>query len=179
MDENLKFFEKFLYEAPGEDPPDMPDLPSATGPPDAGGGDLPDMPDLGGGDGGDFGGFDNEDNAGDGEEQGQNLELDEKISAIMNMNLYQRYLALLNTIDGQLSMIKGNSDVLYTLSPESIEIIGDLKKLAENVRLYIKNNFLHANYSVNLLFFNRCLNLLKLLNDQFGGNIQKGIKSMK
>lgn len=95
----------------------------------------------------------------------------------MNMQLYQRYLSLLNTITGQLTTVKNNSDVLYGISPDSLDIIEQLKKLDENVRLYIKNSFLHENYSKNLLFFNKCLNLLQLLNVEFDKVIQKGIKS--
>ena len=40
-----------------------------------------------------------------------------------------------------------------------------VKRLDENIRLYLKNSFINENYSKNLLFFNKCLNLLKLLND--------------
>jgi len=108
----------------------------------------------------------------------KNLGLDEKISAIMNMNLYQRYLSLLNTIGGQLTMIKNNSDILHTLSADSLDIVESLKKLDENIRLYLKNSFLNENYSKNLLFFNKCLNLLKLLNDVFDSNVKKGIKTI-
>ena len=60
-----------------------------------------------------------------------NLELDEKISSILNMNLYQRFLTLLNTIGSQLTMIKNNSDILFTLSKDSLSIIEKLKKLDE------------------------------------------------
>ena len=75
-------------------------------------------------------------------------------------------------------MLKTNGDVLFTLSPESLDIVGSLKRLDENVRLYLKNTFLNENYSGNLLFFNKCLNLLKLLNDVFDRNVRKGIKEM-
>lgn len=190
-------FEKFLFEAPGDDvPPDMvdapPDVPEGAendGPPDiptddVGGDDgmglddgPPDMPDEFGGD--EFG---TDDMSADGSEnpddQLQNLGLDEKISAIMNMNLYQRYLSLLNTIGGQLTMLKNNSDILHSLSADSTEIIESLKKLDENIRLYLKNSFLNENYSKNLLFFNKCLNLLKLLNDVFDSNVKKGIRTI-
>ncbi len=202
MGKNLSLFEKFLFEAPNEDPPDAPaatgppDMPadaaSQDGPPDMGdfggddaggddGGGMPDMGDMGD-DGGDDGGFggDTGGDEGQGDQEGTDqLQLDDKVDAIMNMQLYQRYLSLLNTIGSQLTMIKNNSDVLYTLSAESIDVIESLKKLDENVRLYIKNSFLHENYSKNLLFFNKCLNLLKLLNDVFDGNVQRGIKGTK
>ena len=92
------------------------------------------------------------------------------------MNLYQRYLTLLNTNGSQLTMIKNNSDILFTLSKDSLSIVEKLKKLDENIRLYLKNSFLHENYSKNLLFFNKCLNLLKILNDIFDKEVRKGIK---
>ena len=112
------------------------------------------------------------------EEQDPNktMKLDAKVSTVMNVNLYQRYLTLLNTINTQLSMIKNNGDMIYTLSNQTSSIIASLKKLDENVRLYMSNIFLEENYSRNLLFFNKCLNLLKLLNDSFDASIQKGIK---
>lgn len=196
-------FERFLFEAPGDDPPPddtsaAPDVDSSPSdipadddaPPDIGGdddlgsddvgGDDEAPPDLGGEDDAGFG----EDDSGYGDKVGgeedqnnpQNLELDEKISAIMNMNLYQRYLALLNNISNQIVMIKDNNDILYILSADSLDIESSLKKLDENIHLYLKNNFMNENYSKNLLFFNKCLNLLKLLNDTFNSKIQKGIK---
>lgn len=186
--------------AEGTGPPDAPIETSAdnTVPPDMTeeGGGAPDLEDGGGGgsppdmgmdDGGNLGdgteedqGFGDETPAeGEGQDPNQNLNFDEKISSIMNMNLYQRFLSLLNNIGGQLSMIKNNSDMLYTLSNDSLDIIESLKKLDENIRLYLGNYFLNENYSKNLLFFNKCLNLLKLLNNIFEKNIQKGIKSME
>lgn len=174
----------------GEDtgPPEMDD-PSADA--DTGGDDGGAPPDMGddfgsefGGDedmgGDDFGGEDEE--GGDGSQQ---LELDEKISAIMNEKLYQRFLAMLNNINSQITMINNNNDVLFSLvsnsnsgSPEDYnEIVSSLKKLDENIHLYLDNKFVHENYSKNILFFNKCLNLLKLLNDSFDEKIQKGIKA--
>lgn len=192
----LSLFERVIFEAPGDPPPDMPagntvadvppDIPEdiQDNPPDISGGDDTsggsmegeDPPDIGmgddqGEDSGDFG----DTSANDGEEQ---PELSEKISTVMNQNLYQRFLSLLNNIGSQLSAIKNNSDVLYTLSSESLDIIESLKKLDENVRLYLNNSFLRENYSKNLLFFNKCLNLLKLLNDIFEKNVKKGIRDM-
>lgn len=185
-------FERFLFEAPGDDPPDVPDdAATQEGPPDMGlpddssmGGDMPDMggmdsmgSDDSGGD--DMGGFmdDQQDDSGEGDNGQEDLQLSDKVNAIMNQQLYQRFLALLNTIGSQLTMMKNNSDMLYTLSPESLDNIESLKKLDENVRLYLKNSFLQENYSKNLLFFNKCLNLLKLLNSIFDGNVRKGIKN--
>lgn len=199
-------FERFLYEAPDDDPPDMPsdtssetsssdppdipddvDINNDNGPPDIGDDTTdtsiddgpPDIPDDG-----EFGEDDNfsEDDFNDetsNDIDPNNLELDEKISMIMNMNLYQRYLSLLNNITNQISSIKDNNDILYTISPESIDIGSSLKKLEENIHLYLQNNFMNENYSKNLLFFNKCLNLLKLLNDDFDEKIKHGIKAIK
>lgn len=191
MSKALSLFEQIILEAPGDDPP--PDVPADTGgdtppdlpPEDTSSGESqsdapPDIddepPDLEGGDDNQFG---MEDFEGEGSGEEENLDLDEKISAVMNMNLYQRYLALLNNIGNQLSMIKNNSDMLYTLSNKSLSIIGSLKKLDENIRLYIKNYFLEKSYSENLLFFNKCINLLKLLNDIFEKEIRKGIRGIE
>lgn len=199
----MGLFERYILEAPddpsgtqsppaasapptapptNDPPPDMPDDP----PPDDTGADIGDQPmegdddappDLDGmGDPEDFGDPGEEPPE---EDQGSELELDEKISTIMNQNLYQRYLVLLNEIGTQLSGIKNNSDALYTLYPEYSENIAELKKLEENVRLYIKNSFIKENYSKNLLFFNKCINLLKMLNDDFNKNIRKGMKNVE
>lgn len=196
---NSDLFGKYLFEAPEDDqapdvaaanisdPPDVPDEAPSTddeSPPDMAD-DIDDgsdenPPDISDDAGGEFDDSGFEDNLGDENNQSDNnLGLDEKISSIMNMNLYQRYLSLLNQIANQLSMMKNNTDILHTISPESIDIIDSLKKLDENIRLYIKNSFLNENYSKNLLFFNKCLNLLKLLNDVFDKNVKKGLTSIK
>lgn len=186
----LDLFQQSLFlEAPGDEgeastdaqptdppaddaPPDIPDTVGTESDNDA----PPDMPDEDPSDDG-LGdtGFD------DGQQQeeedpNKTMKLDAKVSTVMNVNLYQRYLTLLNTINTQLSMIKNNGDMIYTLSDQTSSIIASLKKLDENVRLYMSNIFLEENYSRNLLFFNKCLNLLKLLNDSFDASIQKGIK---
>ena len=186
----LDLFQQSLFlEAPGDEgeastdaqptdppaddaPPDIPDTVGTESDNDA----PPDMPDEDPSDEG-LGntGFD------DGQQQeeedpNKTMKLDAKVSTVMNVNLYQRYLTLLNTINTQLSMIKNNGDMIYTLSDQTSSIIASLKKLDENVRLYMSNIFLEENYSRNLLFFNKCLNLLKLLNDSFDASIQKGIK---
>ena len=201
MSINKNIFEQFLFEAPeDETPPDMVDNGTPEVPAGAENDEPPDLPDdasFGGSDDvpsgdeppelseEDFGtdDFNDEemdtDNQEDSDSKLNNLGLDDKVSAIMNMNLYQRYLVLLNTIGGQLTMIKNNSDILYTLSNESLDIVEQLKKLDENIRLYLKNSFVNENYSKNLLFFNKCLNLLKLLNDVFDSNIKKGLNATK
>lgn len=135
------------------------------------------------GDVGDFPEDETFDDAGTGEQDDGNtdgdLGIDDKVSAIMNMNLYQRFISLLTSIGSQITSIKNNSDVLYTLSEDSVDIVDSLKKLDENIRLYLKNTFINENYSKNLLFFNKCLNLLKLLNDVFDEKVRKGINAMK
>lgn len=186
----LDLFQQSLFlEAPGDEgeastdaqpadppaddaPPDIPDDAGTESDNDA----PPDMPeedpsDEGLGDTGFDDGQQQEE-----EDPNKTMKLDAKVSTVMNVNLYQRYLTLLNTINTQLSMIKNNGDMIYTLSDQTSSIIASLKKLDENVRLYMSNIFLEENYSRNLLFFNKCLNLLKLLNDSFDASIQKGIK---
>lgn len=202
--DNPNLFEQFLFEAPGDDPPDVPDdtgTETDTGPPDmpedTGDDDMPDIgdgeddaddgpPDIGdeddygGGDdegyGGDEGGDENE----EGKDENKDLHLDDKVSAVMNMTLYQRFLSLLNTISSHQSMINTNSDVLYTINPQAFnDNQKALSKLEENIRIYLTDLFVNENYSKNLLFFNKCLNLLKLLDDTFGRNIRKGVKDIE
>ena len=182
----MTLFEQIIYEAPGDEaPPDMPaeDAAPPSPPPDMTdeGSDMgddagvspPDMADDFGDPGDDAGG-----GFGDPSQEGEEeLELDEKISAIMNQQLYRRFSKLLNDIAAQVVSIKNNSDMIYTLSTESLSIVGELKKLEENIRFYLTDNFLEENYSKNLLFFNKCLNLLKLLNERFDKEIQKGIRA--
>jgi len=196
MDKYPNIFEQFLFEAPGDDPPDTapadisnpPDIPedaTLEDPPD-----IPDdpettdddaPPDMMGDDD-----FSSDGSFTDGGEEGEssdsnvkNLGLDDKVSAIMNMNLYQKYLSLLSNIRSQQASIRSNMDILYTLSPDTLNITKSLSKLDENIHLYLKNYFVNENYSKNLLFFNKCLNLLKLLNDSFDKGISKGIKDIK
>jgi hypothetical protein len=187
-------FERFLFEAPDDDPPDdggaPPDLDDTMDmgdTSDASNDDPPpDIDDGAGGEG--FDTFDDQsddmgDQGGDDqpseEDQLNNMKLNEKISAIMNMNLYQRYLSLLNNISNQLTMIKDNNDLLSSISSESLDVVEALNKLDENIHLYLKNNFMNEDYSKNLLFFNKCINLLKLLNDSFNDKVHKGIRSIK
>lgn len=179
----------------GGGPPDIPNEPPPAddGPPDMGGDDMmdggmddgapPDMGDGGGEEGfDDMGGEDEfgseEDNPDEQGEEGSNgpPELDEKVSAILNLNLYKRFLVLLNSIGSQLVMIRDNSDILLSLSKDSLKTTNALKRLDKNIRLYLKNSFVNENYSKNLLFFNKCLNLSKLLDDTFNKDISKGIK---
>ena len=190
-----KLFEQYLTEAPGDEdtppdvtgPPDMPDDATNDPPPD-----IPDddtttddttddgpPPDMGDDDSmDDFGTDDTEPNE-DEEGSSKKLGLDEKVSAIMNMNLYQRFMTMLTKITTQIGAMKNNMDVLHAITPEVIEVMESLSRLEENIRLYLKNNFTTENYSKNLLFFNKCLNLMKLLNDSFDKAIRKGIKEVK
>ena len=48
-----------------------------------------------------------------------------------------------------------------------------LTDLEENIRLYLKNYFIHEDYGKNRLFFNKCLNLVSLLNMIFDDAIKK------
>jgi hypothetical protein len=104
----------------------------------------------------------------------EDLDLDEKISTVMNANLYQRFLTLIGSIADQLSILKDNNDTIYSASPKSLGIIESLKKLRENINLYLAYYFTNNNYSKNLLFFNKCLNLLNLLNKNFEKDLKDG-----
>ena len=193
----MSFFDKYFVEE-GEDVPpadtgggDTGGAPPADAPPADDG--PPDMPtDLGGGDdmgGGtddmppgmdDFGGGD--DSSGDtssgGGEEGNKKEptFAEKISNILNSKLYQRFISLLNRIENQLLSIKNNFDIFNIICSESTDHIDILKKLSENIRLYINEYFINESYSKNLLFFNKCLNLYKLTNDELIKVVKHGIK---
>lgn len=202
MSDELNLFQKFMFEAPEDDdpadvPPDEAQMDTNTDPPadmstdNDGAVDVSDEPpsadDLGGvddappdmGDGGfedDFSDDMLEDDSGGTETQ---QKLDDKLSAIMNVTLYQTFLSLIGNINEQITTIKNNTDMFYTLSNESLDVVPDLKKLDENVRLYLKNTFIHERYEKNLLFFNKCMNLYNLLGDKFNASISKGIKEYK
>lgn len=195
---DLDLFSSFLFEAPDDppdiaeepvddtgppdmpeettDPPDMPDVEEDPPPPtDTGDADLNDNFDDGSTDDGD--GNDNKDSNGSEKEP---KELDEKISAIMNAELYPQFLTMLNAINSQISLIKNNNDTLYLLAPDSlVGTLASLKRLDENVRIYLNNIFNRENYSKNLLFFNMCKNLLKVLSNNFGQKVRKGAKSVE
>lgn len=192
----MDIFTRYLYEAE-DDPPEELDTPEFedddAGQEEPGGGDMPeydpvgdedngdppDMPEYGGDDVGDDYGF------GDGEENGEGYvkkvpeNLNDKVSALMNANLYQSYLSLLQKFTAQQQAIKNNRDVLYTISPESLDTLDLLKKLDENMRLYMKNSFPNENYSKNQLFFNKCLAYYRLLVDQFSEVMKKGTRDLK
>ena len=197
---DLDFFTQFLYEAPGDDPPpdagdnmstevedpSPPDMASEDmgfdSPPDIGGDDMG-MADMGGGfddsppDMGEEGFASEEGDGQTAEDPNEAMQLDDKVSAIMNQRLYQKYLSLINRISNEISQIKNNNDILYSISPDSLDIIESLNKLDENIHLYLKNNFMNEDYSKNLLFFNKCINLWPLLNKVFDKKIKSGIRN--
>ena len=193
---NLSLFERYLIEAPEdeaapdanmdvstEDPPeapieDPPAIDGTTGDDNAGdfsadSDGTEDPPDMG-----DFGTDDmdtgTEDDTSDGNSAPTGL--DGKVSAIMNQTLYKRYLSLLTQIASQQTSIKNNSDILYTISADVAGIVKSLSRLEGNIRSYLKNTFADENYSRNLLFFNKAVNLFKLLDDSFDAMIRKGMK---
>lgn len=170
----------------GMAPDDMPDMGDGAGDPPDFGGDDTSMDDGGDGSPPDFGddegGFGDEEGATDeegGEDQKEPMDLDDKVSAIMNANLYTRFLTMLTNIEAQMSQMKSNADIVYTLSPDASDMYNKYKQLDDNIRLYLNNSFIDENYSKNLLFFNKCLNLLKLLNDSFSSYVNKGIREQK
>jgi len=190
----LSFFEQVLFEAPGTEAtpdataaPDMPDVGTSDSPPDmptnddlTGEADTempPDMPEDMSSDDNDFG-SDMDDINSDDENNGEKkeLEIDEKISNILNKLLYDKFLTLLNQIGSQLSNIKNNNEILHSIVPNLGEIVEEFKRLDESIRLYINNSFISENSSKNLLFFNQCLNALKMLNDKFSQEINKGTR---
>ena len=48
-----------------------------------------------------------------------------------------------------------------------------MTKLSENVEEYMSNYFMNENYSKNLLFFNKCINLYNLLQQNFDKEIKR------
>ena len=188
---------KYMFEAPGDDAPDTgmntdadptptedpapaadeapadDDNPPEMGDEDNTGGEDDSPPDMGDEDFGDFGGDTDLDDT-----QSSSMKLDDKVSTILNMNLYQRFLTLLTDIGTKINSLKSNADVLYVVSDQTPETVKSFRLLDENIRLYLTNNFTSERYESNLLFFNKCLNLYKLLNDKFNDNISKGIKSI-
>jgi len=177
-------FEKWMFEAPGDDPPveetetppDVPADPPAEDPPDINPDEEAPADDMGDDPPPDIGDMDGSEETPEEENPLNNKDIGEKLSSVLNANLYQSYLELLTQIDSQLTSIKNNSDLLYTLSNETADIVNSLRKLDENLRLYISNSFMNNRYEKNLLFYNKCKNLCKLLNDKFDIAIHKGIK---
>lgn len=177
---SLLFFEQVLLEEGEEDAPADDVAAEGSDPPDMG----EDVESDFGGDSGDFGGGDDfgsdfgDDSGGDSSgEEGDDKEpsFGEKISNVLNSKLYQRYLSLLNRVENEILSIKNNLDVFNIICQKSAESVEVLKKLSENIRIYLNEFFLKENYSKNLLFFNKCINLYKLTNDR----IVKLMKNVK
>lgn len=193
------FFEKVFFEA-DDAPPDMAGASPPTGdisePPPSPGGDA--APDMGGTDefgmedpngggppdieepgedfGGEGGGENSEENS---EDDPANMKFDDKISNVMNMNLYQRFLNMLNSITSQVNTIKDNTDIFNALTKDASDLVPSLQKLDENIRLYLSNFFLNENYSKNLLFFNKCLNEYNLHRELFTKEIKKTMRNVE
>ena len=178
---------KFLFEAPGDEdeatteapeetppaddnPPDMGDDVAADEPMDDEGG-LDGPPDIGD----DFG--DEDSFTDDTGEDTQNLTIDEKISSILNVNLYKNYLSLLSDIGTQLNTIKNNIDIFQAISDKTEETVTAIKNLDKNLRTYMMDTFQDERYENNMLFYNKCKALYKLLNEKFEKDIRKSIKS--
>lgn len=184
-------FWKLFTEAEGDDdaaddPPDMAedDAPADDSPPDMDdGGDMDDEdpPDIGGG--GD--GYDADDGFGDsaaGDDNGNKKEeitgLSNKVSAVLNERLYKQVLALLSQITVKKEMVRDNIDMIRTIDPDATGITEDLTRLEENIRDYSDHTFLNENYSSNMLFYTKCLNLFNLLCARFSERLSKGIKKV-
>ena len=187
----MNLFEKLILgnvitEAPEDEGPPLDDSPpdldmdvsddfavdSAAGPPDL---DMGPGESIGGGDdSGDSAGFD--DGGVDNEESDEPKGLSDKVSTILNQKLHRKMSALLNDIGSQLSSIKDNSDMLLSISIGSQSMIDELSLLEENIRLYMTNIFLQRSYEINMEFYNKSVNMLKLLNDKFNMDIDNGIR---
>lgn len=169
----MSLFERVFFEAPEDDPPDMTPPAMDDAPPDMGGADDP-PPDIDPGDmdmdAGD-GGFGYEDDAEDGDVE--NLNFDDKISIIMNQRLYERFIKLHMTLKNQLKIFNKNMDLIDAISDKNDSILTSLTKLNENVEEYMSEYFMNENYSKNLLFFNKCINLYNLLQKTFDKEIKR------
>lgn len=197
----MNIFEQYLYlnEAPGdeESPPDIGEEAPPEDMPDIddgmmdNGGDMPDMPDMpdmnmdgdmdmdmGGGDMGD-GGFSDEQQGDNGDLPDENLAVNDKVSLLMNVNLYNHYLSLRDKLRSELSATNNNKDILFSLSDDIVDIIKALDKLEDNLSTYMRNLFNNESYSKNLLFFNKCVNLYNLIIDNFNDVVKEGIRKEK
>ena len=97
----------------------------------------------------------------------------------MNMNLYQRFLSMLNSISSQVNTIKDNADIIGALTKNASELLPGLQKLDENIRIYLSDFFVSENYSKNLLFFNKCLNEYNLHREIFTKEIKKATRNVE
>lgn len=174
----LNLFEQVLLEAEGDEAPDIPELPADDSPPDIAE-DVPDItydqtdddpPDIVDGEFEDIN-LDTGDTTAE-KESIEDLDINEKISAVMNSNLYQKFLSLITVISDHISIIKDHRDEIYSSAPKTLGMEESLKRLRENINLYLANNFINNNYSSNLLFFNKCSNLLNLLDMNFAKDLK-------
>jgi len=181
---------KFLFEAPGdEDEPttDAPaeDAPTDEAPPDMnttdeGGTDV-DVTDDPGDNGPpdiDMGNDDFDSDFSSDEGSTENISVPEKISAILNVNLYKNFMKLISDIGTQLNTIKHNIDMFNALTPTTSDTVDQFHKLDENVRLYMTTKFRDERYENNQLFYDKCKTLYQFLNEKFGKEINKGIKNI-
>lgn len=195
--EKKSLFEQWMFEAPGDETtPDepaatdqAPDIPpentSSDTPPDLDMSDTSSDADLPADEGDDLppdledGDFNMDEDMGEDipeENPTADMHIDDKVSSILNLNLYQQYTALLSQVSVQINSINKNTDLLYAITKDTESILSALRKLEENMRLYVDNNFSNERYEKNLLFYNKCKNLNKFLNDKFDSIIHKGIK---
>lgn len=168
----MSLFERVFMEAPEDDaPPEM--EPPTDDPPDMNGGNDP-PPDMGdvNMDDADDSGYDFDDNDGSSSSDDENLDFDDKISVIMNQRLYERFIKLHMKLKNQLEIFNKNLDMMNTISDQSDSILSSLTKLSDNVEEYMSNYFMNENYSKNLLFFNKCLNLYNLLQKMFDKDVK-------
>lgn len=190
------FFEKVFFEA-DDVPPDMGGAQPAAPPAGDGGGGMDVAPDMAGGasddfgmgdaggppdmedPGEDFGGEEPQGQEEDPENDPKNMKFDDKISNVMNMNLYQRFLSMLNSISSQVNTIKDNADIIGALTKNASELLPGLQKLDENIRIYLSDFFVSENYSKNLLFFNKCLNEYNLHREIFTKEIKKATRNVE
>ena len=179
---------KFLFEAPGDEeepsdanqPAEETEVTDEPAPADdvnvddAGGDDTDAPPDL---DMGDFSDDSTDDVLGgdDSGEDTSNLKLDEKISSILNVNVYKDCLRLLSDIGTQLNTIKDNVDMFDAITKTTSTFVDSLRKLDNNIREYLTNIFQDTRYENNLLFYNKCKAYYALLNEKFDKEVHKSI----
>lgn len=184
-------FWRLMTEAEGDDdtaddPPDMTedDAPADDDSSLDGGDDMDDEdpPDIGGGDDGGYGGDDGFGDTGGGGDGGNKKEeitgLSDKVSTVLNERLYKQVLALLSQITIKKEMVRDNIDMIRTIDPDATDITEDLTRLEDNIREYSDHTFLDENYSKNMLFYTKCLNLFNLLCARFSERLSKGIKKV-
>lgn len=104
---------------------------------------------------------------------GEGTEFDKKVSDILNRELYQHYMSLKKTINQELTMLENNIDYINSEVMKETDIVEILKKLEENMDLYLANYFVNSNYSKNVFFYNKCLNMVNLVNLEFKRVLEK------